>query len=635
MHLELRSNAIPTAGPGGYSSLGPTPGTAYDPGMDNALFDTPLIQSGVNDNIAPEIKALYVWGKNPRTAAFAAASPGSPAIQLANGESCKALVAQIVDIGGNPAFPKYLVPSHIEFAVEDPASGALTVRDSFDYGREGDTSNVDVKRLFQYTTGGNAPFENFGYVRRANNACPPEVRYQYWFKWDTTVYEPHKRGPRKVSITAKDRANPPTTGTFTFGPQLTAPATFAPAGTPAGSTFDLKVRNFMGPFPSGMTGTPQDTIKLTLVTAGLTSWEATFDENSLPDLDKILTGHDAASEQSVPVRVKRIAGGTDPTAAEPLTVRAASSVFPDIAHEVRVEITPAPTCGGGPSGTGGQPPPDGFVLIPAGSFEMGDSFHEWAGDEVPVHTVNVSAFYMQATEVTYAEWRDVYTWAVTHGYGFDNAGNGKGETHPVHSVNWFDMTKWCNARSEKESLRPCYYTDAARTLIYRSGRVALSNGMVCWMANGYRLPTEAEWEKAARGGLSGKRFPWGDTISHNQANYYAHGIGNPYYSYDVSRPEATIPRMARAATPKRHPSAVLRRTGMVSTTWLGIFMSGAGTGKVAIRVGQSAIPLGLLPALSAFCGEDLGVETLCMRGFLTVTLLVYLRSLVSGKWDSG
>ena len=52
-------------------------------------------------------------------------------------------------------------------------------------------------------------------------------------------------------------------------------------------------------------------------------------------------------------------------------------------------------------------------------------------------------------------------------------------------------------------------------------------------ADGYRLPTDDEWEYAARGGLSGKRFPWGDTISHIQANYYA-WYNNPAYPYDAT-----------------------------------------------------------------------------------------------------
>jgi len=77
---------------------------------------------------------------------------------------------------------------------------------------------------------------------------------------------------------------------------------------------------------------------------------------------------------------------------------------------------------------------------------------------------------------------------------------------------------------------PAYYTDVAQTMVYRSGNVSVTNGMVKWGVNGYRLATEAEWEKAGRGGSVGKRFPNGDTISQSLANYYGYTAG---YAYDL------------------------------------------------------------------------------------------------------
>ena len=172
----------------------------------------------------------------------------------------------------------------------------------------------------------------------------------------------------------------------------------------------------------------------------------------------------------------------------------------------------------------------GMVLIPAGLFQMGDTFNEGPND-LPVHTVYVSAFYMDQTEVTKALWDEVYQWATSHGYSFGNVGSGKAANHPVHSVSWCDMAKWCNARSEREGRTWAYYTSAAQTTVYRTGQLNVQNGWVKWNM-GYRLPTEAEWEKAARGGVSGHRFPWGDTdsITHGRANYRS----TADYAYDTS-----------------------------------------------------------------------------------------------------
>jgi formylglycine-generating enzyme required for sulfatase activity len=169
--------------------------------------------------------------------------------------------------------------------------------------------------------------------------------------------------------------------------------------------------------------------------------------------------------------------------------------------------------------------PQGMALIPAGLFTMGDSL-DGESDATPTN-ITVSAFYMDINLVSYAQWQSVYFWAINHGYGFVYVGAGRAANHPVQTMLWYDSVKWSNARSQQAGLTPVYYTDAGLTQVYTNNipDAIYPN----WAANGYRLPTEAEWEKAARGGLSGQRFPWGNVITENLANY----SGNTGYSYDL------------------------------------------------------------------------------------------------------
>ena len=163
-------------------------------------------------------------------------------------------------------------------------------------------------------------------------------------------------------------------------------------------------------------------------------------------------------------------------------------------------------------------PPVGMVWIEGGDVELGQ-----VGIAEPVHTNFISGFRMDATEVTKAQWDEVAAWAATNGYDIAvGGGAGKTNNHPGQTVSWYECVKWCNARSEREKVTPLYYQDFFLSTVYRTGTTDVQNTWVAWLANGYRLHTEAEWEKAARGARQGRRFPWGgDTIQHARANYSA------------------------------------------------------------------------------------------------------------------
>jgi formylglycine-generating enzyme len=124
-----------------------------------------------------------------------------------------------------------------------------------------------------------------------------------------------------------------------------------------------------------------------------------------------------------------------------------------------------------------------LVKIPAGIFRMGNitDYPDGRNDEKPVHKVRIThSFFMGRTEVTQAQWKAVMG---------SNPSRFKGDNRPVDNVNWYDAVQFCNRLSRQDSLEICYTGDSDRT--------------VCnFNAKGYRLPTEAEWEYACRGGTA-------------------------------------------------------------------------------------------------------------------------------------
>lgn len=228
---------------------------------------------------------------------------------------------------------------------------------------------------------------------------------------------------------------------------------------------------------------------------------------------------------------------------------------------------------GGTDNTG----PEGMVRVPGGT---NSGTHPDFGS----YSRTVEAFFMDRFEVTKEQWDIVYAWAIARGYQFDNTGSSKGPNHPVQMVNWFDCVKWLNARSEMEGLPPVYYLDEARTQVYR--RYWVSDQLtVDANSQGYRLPTIAEREYAARGGVSSRRFSWADSdeIQHDRANYFSQGN----VSYDTSLTQGHHPAYNDGVVPFTAP------VGSFAPNGYGLYDM---IGNVAEWCGQTA------GSLSAICG---------------------------------
>lgn len=196
--------------------------------------------------------------------------------------------------------------------------------------------------------------------------------------------------------------------------------------------------------------------------------------------------------------------------------------------------------------------PSDMVSIPGGTFQMGDSKGEGYSNELPVHTVTLSSFSMGKYDITNSQYCAFLESALSQGlitvtsgvvykagsgtsypycdtsassysqiaysggvFSVRTKGGRNMSNDPMVMVSWYGSVAYCNWRSQQEGKEQCYN---------------LSTWVCDFTKNGYHLPTEAQWEYAACGGLSGKRFPWGDTITHSQANYYS----SSSYAYDIS-----------------------------------------------------------------------------------------------------
>lgn len=162
-----------------------------------------------------------------------------------------------------------------------------------------------------------------------------------------------------------------------------------------------------------------------------------------------------------------------------------------------------------PSGNGGKnySSKENMVFIKGGSFMMGSPVSEnWREKDEVQHTVTLDDFYISKYEVTQAEYESLMK---------KNPSNFKGANLLVENVSWYDAVEFCNALSKSQGLTEAYSIDGENVVWNKN-------------ADGYRLPTESEWEYAARAGtttpFSSQKVP-GDS----DANFYAH------YPYNIEQ----------------------------------------------------------------------------------------------------
>lgn len=170
-----------------------------------------------------------------------------------------------------------------------------------------------------------------------------------------------------------------------------------------------------------------------------------------------------------------------------------------------------------------------MLPVEGGSFEMGGT-HELFERERPIHTVAVSSFAMSETEITQAQWLAVM--------GTLPKASTEGDNYPVLGVSWYEAVDFCNALSRKEGKTPAYTIDKINILPKQenSGDDIRWRVTCDWKANGYRLPTEAEWEYAARGGKQSQAYIFSGSNVLNEVAWWEDNAGTSAHVVKSKKP---------------------------------------------------------------------------------------------------
>jgi formylglycine-generating enzyme required for sulfatase activity len=253
-----------------------------------------------------------------------------------------------------------------------------------------------------------------------------------------------------------------------------------------------------------------------------------FKESSERLVRKAVQAGDLAVANKLKAMIDQVggaAGGNKVSGGKNMVVKEVQPGDLAAANKVKVMIDPA----GGAAGGNTVSVDKNMVLVEGGTLPKG------SGLEGQV----VSDFQIGKHEVTWGEWQKVRDWAVANGYDLKDVGQGQSETHPVANVNWYGVVKWCNAKSEKEGKTPVYQVSGTT---YKTGETVPT---VSESANGYRLPSEKEWEWAARGGKNSKGYTYAGSNDVNAVGWFkknskgkTHEVGgklaNELEIYDMS-----------------------------------------------------------------------------------------------------